>query len=79
MSEIIESNENNRASIETLRSKKIIAGQVLSYRSLATANAVRFEHCVKPVRIILGDHPWYWVVSPADAERLMAEGYDSAD
>jgi hypothetical protein len=71
--------ETNRISIDTLRSQKIIAGQVLSYRSLSTAESVRFEHSVKPTRIILGNHPWFWVVSPADAERLMNAGYDTAN
>jgi hypothetical protein len=71
--------ETNRIAIESLRSQKIIAGQVLSYRSLSTAESVPFEHSVKPTRIILGDHPWFWVVSPADAERLMNAGYDLAN
>jgi len=30
---------------------------------------------VKPMRIILGDDGKYWVVTPADAERLYRAGY----
>ena len=70
--------ETNGIAIETLRSQKIITGQVLSYRSLSTAEYVRFEHSLRPTRIILGDHSWYWIVSPADAERLMNAGYNFA-
>ena len=32
----------------------------------------------KPQRIILGDAPTYWVVTPADAERLIRAGYEMA-
>lgn len=30
----------------------------------------------KPQRIILGDAPFYWVVNPADAQRLVKAGYE---
>ena len=51
--------------------------RVQRFRSLALARAAR-EHAVKPVRILLGDHPEYWVVTPADAERLVRAGYEYA-
>ena len=30
----------------------------------------------RPMRTILGDNGKYWVVTPADAERLVAAGYE---
>ena len=29
-------------------------------------------------RVIVGDYPWYWVATPADAERLFRAGYEYA-
>jgi hypothetical protein len=60
----------------TLRSKGIITGQILSVSSLGTARSICYEHSARPMRIILGDHPFYWVVTPADAERLVRAGYE---
>lgn len=33
------------------------------------------ERCVKSMRIILGDNDKYWVVTPAEADRLYKQGY----
>ena len=29
-------------------------------------------------RVIMGDCPWYWVVTPADSELLVRAGYEMA-
>ncbi len=34
------------------------------------------ERCNKPMQILLGDHPYYFVASLTDAERLAALGYE---
>ena len=59
------------STITQLRSEGIVKGQLLSFGSLRTARSVCYEHSVRPMRIILGDHPNFWVVIPADAERLI--------
>jgi len=66
------------AAIFTLRAHGIIKGQVLSYGSLQKARGACYEHSVTPMRIILGDWPKFWVVSPSDAERLVRAGYEPA-
>jgi hypothetical protein len=48
-----------------------------SFRSLDLAQSFALS-CETPYRVILGDHPCVWVVSPADAERLVKAGYDYA-
>ncbi len=72
------STEENQESLSILRSKGLIQRHVDSYRSLAMARSACYEHSVKPRRIIMGDCPWHWVVSPADAERLLRAGYELA-
>ncbi len=62
--------------IAILKSKRIIRGSAYAYQSLANARSVCYEHSVKPSRIVMGDFPYYWVVSPADAERLVRAGYE---
>jgi len=62
--------------ITQLRSEGIVKGQILSFRSLGTARSVCYERSVRPMRIILGDYPEFWVVTPADAERLIRAGYE---
>lgn len=37
------------------------------------------NHCVNPHRVILGDDMKFWVVCPADAERLYRVGYEYAE
>lgn len=34
------------------------------------------NRATKPQRIIMGDAPFYWVVNNADAQRLIAAGYE---
>ena len=34
------------------------------------------NRATKPQRIIMGDAPFYWVVSNADAQRLIQAGYE---
>jgi hypothetical protein len=69
---------NMNTAISELQSKGIIKGQILSVSSLGTARSICYEHSLRPMRIILGDHPSFWVVTPADAERLMRAGYEMA-
>ncbi len=66
----------NTATAE-LQSKGIVKGQLIRVPSLGTARSICYEHSIRPMRIILGDHPSFWVVSPADAERLMKADYES--
>jgi len=47
------------------------------FTNLNNAQTMTF-HASKPQRIILGDAPYYWVVTPADAERLIRAGYEMA-
>ena len=43
-------------------------------------NATSFaDRAKKPMRIILGDDGCYWVVTPAEAERLVKAGHEYAD
>lgn len=37
------------------------------------------KHCLKPHRVILGDDMKFWVVCPADAEKLHRAGYEYAE
>ena len=46
-----------------------------SDRELAFAS---LDHAVKPLRVMLGDDCRYWVVTPADAQRLERAGYEWA-
>ena len=46
-----------------------------STRELAFSS---LKHCVKPMRVILGDDMKFWVVCPADAEKLHKAGYEYA-
>jgi len=36
------------------------------------------DHCHKPMRVMLGDAPQFWVVCPRDAAVLEAAGYEHA-
>jgi hypothetical protein len=51
--------------------------QIQRFRSLALARAAR-DRAVKPMRIVIGDAPEYWLVIPLDAERLVRAGYEYA-
>jgi hypothetical protein len=70
--------EFNQESIRILKFEGIIQGQVLSYQSLSNARSASNTHSKKPMRVIMGDCPWFWVVSPVDAERLITAGYELA-
>lgn len=49
------------------------------YRFQSPFAAYRFAaNATKPMSIILGDCPEFWVVSPADAEGLVKMGYEYA-
>ena len=57
-----------------------IAGRrirIQRFRSLAPARVAR-KASMKPMRVVLGDCPEYWLVTPADAERLVRAGYEYA-
>jgi hypothetical protein len=44
------------------------------------ANAQNFKNrCIKIMMIILGDDDKYWVVTPAEGEKLTRRGYEYAD
>ena len=46
--------------------------------SIESARSLAYG-ATKPQRIMLGDHPELWVVTPADAERLVRAGYEYAE
>ena len=49
------------------------------HRFVERANAFGFAaHAVKTLWVMLGDDERYWVVTPADAARLEAMGYEYA-
>lgn len=34
------------------------------------------DRCKTPHMVVMGDCPWYWVVCPADASKLVRAGYE---
>jgi hypothetical protein len=59
---------------------KINGRQIYGFRFQSPELAKSFaEQATKPQRIILGDHPEFWVVRPVDAERLVRAGYEYAN
>lgn len=48
------------------------------FRSRTHALSFCYERCTAPMRVILGDDDLFWVVTPADAERLLRAGYEIA-
>lgn len=53
--------------------------RIYGFRFSSLEQAMSFaDHTVKPQRIVLGDHPQFWVVRPVDAERLVRAGYEYA-
>ena len=47
------------------------------FRSLRLAKSFA-NRATKPLWIMLGDHPEFWVVRPVDADRLERAGYEYA-
>jgi hypothetical protein len=50
-------------------------GTIFRFRDLPTARAFA-ERGQKAAAIVMGDHPYYWVVSPGQAKRLESLGYE---
>lgn len=48
------------------------------FKSLANALSFCYEHCVRPMRVVMGDDEMFWVVTPADAETLRRAGLELA-
>jgi hypothetical protein len=48
---------------------------VFKFKDLGLAESF-VNRCSYPMRIVMGDHPMYWVVTPADAQRLVKAGYE---
>ena len=59
--------------------KALVKGRIAAFSNLELANFYA-DRCVKPHWIVLGDHDGdvgeYWVVTPADAQRLERAGYE---
>ena len=57
----------------------LVKGHIAVFHSLELAN-LHVDHCIKPHWVVLGDHDGeigeYWVVTPADAQRLERAGYE---
>jgi hypothetical protein len=51
---------------------------VFEFSNLADAKAFALR-AAKPMLILLGDAPYYWVASLADAASLAEEGYELLD
>ena len=49
------------------------------FRSRTHAFSFCYGRCTAPMRVILGDDELFWVVTPAEAERLLVAGYEIAD
>ncbi len=56
----------------------ITARTPYKFHSRTYAFSFRYDRCVEPMRVILGDDDLFWVVTPADAERLLRAGYEIA-
>lgn len=56
---------------------KICKSTVLPFNSLAIAKSF-VNRASKMMMIVLGDDDRYWVVTPADGERLIRAGYEYA-
>lgn len=48
------------------------------FRSRTYAFTFCYERCTTPMRVVHGDDDMFWVVTPADAERLLRSGYEMA-
>lgn len=63
------------------QTQTLVKGRIAAFRNLDNAHSY-VGHCVKPHWIVLGDHDedgengQYWVVTPADAQRLERAGYE---
>lgn len=61
--------------------QSLVKGRIAVFRNLELANSY-ITHCVKPHWMVLGDNDGdteeYWVVTPADAQRLVRSGYEMA-
>jgi hypothetical protein len=50
--------------------------QISPFRNLELAFSSAERHPGWANMVVMGDCPWYWVVSPADASRLERAGYE---
>jgi hypothetical protein len=48
------------------------------FHSRTRAYSFCYERCIVPMRVLLGDDDMFWVVTPAEAERLLRAGYELA-
>jgi hypothetical protein len=55
-----------------------IEGRRIYFSQFTSLNAAELMtyRAARPMRIIMGDAPFYWVVTPADAQRLVKAGYE---
>jgi hypothetical protein len=49
----------------------------MKFSTYALADSFR-NRCIKMMLIVLGDDGKFWVVTPAEGERLIANGYEYA-
>jgi len=63
-----------------MNSLKINGRQIYyaEYQSRYLAESA-MSHTVKPMHLLLGDNGRYWIVKPADAQRLERAGYEYAN
>ena len=54
-------------------------GTIFRFRDLQTARAFASRTWEKPAVIVMGDHPFFWVVTPGQAKRLEALGYETLE
>jgi hypothetical protein len=66
----------NKEILNGLKESRIIHGHVASFRSLISARSAAYVTAIKPQSIVMAEDGWYWIVSRADGERLVREGYE---
>jgi len=72
---LVQNAKENAMRLTTINGRRVYG---FRFRSLELAQSF-VNHATKPLRIVLGDHPEFWVVRPVDAERLVRAGYEYAN
>ena len=51
-----------------------------AFRFRCLENAQRFaEEADVPMAVVMGEHPWYWVLRMADFERAIRDGFEPVE
>ncbi len=52
---------------------------MFKFSKLALAQDFIYNRATRPMRIIMGDDHLFWIVTPAEAHRLLKQGYELVD